>query len=98
MNPDVLELMQYNAAALAPRQEDWVERIISSVAVSHGVRPQWMKGEKRRSRQISAARGEACRRLVEAGFSYPETARLLGMRNHTSVLYWVKKQREVNHG
>lgn len=53
---------------------------------------------KRRAREITTARQEACYRLVmELGMSYPAVARRVNYFDHTSVIYAVQKHAE-RHG
>lgn len=66
------------------------EEIIEAVAESHGLTVDHLVS-KRRDRQIVRARHQAMHELhQELGLSTPVIGRLLGNRDHTSVLYGLK--------
>lgn len=65
--------------------------IIAEVAAAHQLSPGILIGRSR-NYQVVAARHEAAFRIVmELGYSYPKTGRLLGGRDHTTILNSMKK-------
>lgn len=65
--------------------------IIRDVCAKHGLSKDALLGKHRR-RDLCAARHEAAfRMVVELGFSYPKAGRVLGGRDHTTILNSVKR-------
>lgn len=68
--------------------------ILDEVAAKHRVPPAAIRGP-RRYHQFVLARQEAMYRCrEEAGKSFPQIAAFLGRKDHTTVLYGVRRHRE----
>jgi chromosomal replication initiation ATPase DnaA len=67
------------------------QQILKEVAEKHGITIQDLKGPCRRLK-YALPRHEAAYRIVkELGFSLPKTGRVLGKRDHTTILNSVRK-------
>lgn len=67
------------------------QQILQEVAEKHGITIQDLKGPCRRLK-YALPRHEAAYRIVkELGFSLPKTGRVLGKRDHTTILNSVRK-------
>jgi len=67
------------------------QQILKEVAEKHGVTVEDLKGPCRRLK-YALPRHEAAYRIVkELGFSLPKTGRVLGKRDHTTILNSVRK-------
>jgi chromosomal replication initiator protein len=67
------------------------QQILQEVAEKHGITVQDLKGPCRRLK-YALPRHEAAYRIVkELGFSLPKTGRVLGKRDHTTILNSVRK-------
>lgn len=65
--------------------------IIRAVCLKHGISSDALVGRHRKA-EICAARHEAAfRMIVELGYSYPRAGRVLGGRDHTTILNSVKR-------
>lgn len=70
--------------------------IIAEVAVAHQLTPAVIVG-RNRSYVVAAARHEAAFRIVmELGYSYPKAGRVLGGRDHTTVLNSIRKHAKAS--
>ena len=70
--------------------------IIAEVAKAHQLTPAILVGRSRTVR-VSAARHEAAFRIVmELGYSYPKTGRMLGGRDHTTILNSIQKHAKAS--
>lgn len=66
---------------IPPRQST---QIVFDTARKHEISVDTLIGQSRKPK-IIAARQEACYLLREAGYSYPQIARFIGNRDHTTV-------------
>lgn len=67
------------------------QQILQEVAEKHGITVKDLKGPCRRLK-YALPRHEAAYRIVkELGFSLPKTGRVLGKRDHTTILNSVRK-------
>lgn len=75
--------------------------IVRDVAERHLLTPELLRGH-RQGKELSAARHEAMHLMMETGrFSSPQVGRFLGGRDHTTILYGVRRHKErnaYNHG
>ena len=62
------------------------ERVFRVICEQYGITRGQLLGRAQRH-TISQARGQACRELRKLDMSYPEIARALNFRQHTSVMY-----------
>ena len=70
-----------------------IRQIAAAVAAEYGVPAAEMAGHDTR-RAFSVPRQEAMRRAWEAGFSTPQIGRVLGGRDHSTVMHGIKRARE----
>ena len=83
------EIAIENACQMEPRD------ILGFVAVAHGLRPYDMLS-KTRGKDIVLARQIAQYLMVtQLGMSYPRTAKVTGVKHHTTVLHSVEKVRRM---
>lgn len=73
--------------------------IIIDTALSRGVNIRHMIASTKKTQAIAMAREEACARIrEELGLSYPQIAKQIGFRDHTSALLAVRRFIEKQTG
>jgi len=77
---------------IPPRQST---QIVYDTARKHEISVETLTGLSRKPK-IIAARQEACYLLRLAGYSYPQIARFIGNRDHTTVMH-ATRQYEAKH-
>lgn len=68
------------------RERQTMAMICEQVATEYGVKLSDIRG-RRRIAVLNEIRGEACRRMLDRGFSSPRIGRYLCDRHHTTVLH-----------
>lgn len=88
-----LEISRYSPQW--PTRHSQVHAIIQECADKHGIRVQDLKGP-RRSKGFIPARHEAMYRLSEEmpNLSLPQIGRILGGRDHSTVIYGIKQHKK----
>jgi putative intracellular protease/amidase len=90
-HPDIVaEIARLAAEVLA---DQMAARLLQTVAAEHGVTVADLAGRSREA-ALTAARHAAMAALVDAGVSSVQAGRLLGGRDHTTVLSGVKRHRQ----
>ena len=89
--PDPVPQPVVQAILSEPMPLTSTQQILQEVAEKHGITVQNLKGPCRRLK-YALPRHEAAYRIVkELGFSLPKTGRVLGKRDHTTILNSVRK-------
>ena len=76
-----------------PERSKKVRQIIAEVAAEYGVPASAIVGDSRLS-AVTVPRQEAMRRAKDAGLTLAQIGRLMGGRDHTTVMHGIKRARE----
>jgi hypothetical protein len=68
-----------------------VQQILKEVAEKHGVTVKDIKGKCRKLKCIRPRHEAAYRIRMEQGFSLPQIGRVLGFRDHTTILHGIRR-------
>lgn len=66
-------------------------RIMREVSEKHEMTIRQMKGDSRKIRFVKARQEAAYRLRLELGYSLPQIGRLLGKRDHTTILHAIRR-------
>ena len=66
-------------------------RIMREVSEKHEMTIRQMKGDSRKFRFVKARQEAAYRLRLELGYSLPQIGRLLGKRDHTTILHAIRR-------
>lgn len=81
------------ACPAMPERRTRVREIIAAVAAEYGVPASAIVGNSRLS-VVTVPRQEAMRRAKDAGLSLSQIGRLMGGRDHSTVMHGIKRARE----
>ena len=90
---DALTSPALAACHAVPDRRASIKEIIAAVAAEYGVPASAIVGNSRLS-VVTVPRQEAMRRAKEAGLTLAQIGRLMGGRDHTTVMHGIKRARE----
>ena len=82
---------------LEPRLLSPTQKIIEEVSILTGISVKEIKGEKRSWKYIRARHRAAYELKRQLGLSLPMIGRVLGKRDHTTILSAIKRHAEINN-
>jgi len=98
LNVNIKSQAKGTAMLGAPASMTHAQRIIIAIAQKHQITIAELKG-RRRQAHLVAARQEASYILThDLGLSYPMVGRLLGGKDHTTILHAVNQYKKLNGG
>ena len=90
----VMEFQRQQRLALAQSWEGPFARMVREVAAKHGLTVEELKGPSRKKRVVRPRQEAMYRGVTELKMSYPDVARRLGGRDHTTALHGVEQHRK----